>query len=335
LSAKALAAADRDDQVMKTLIANLEARIRPARNVRRAVSLLAFLAGTALAQGSPDCGKFATISTNIGPLCHRVGILPWFVGIPGVWETELRFGVGLDAIRFGYGLPSAYFTNLVAEDSERGLRAFEGISDLDLRKTHASYTSRILGFSDNALSKPRKATGSLGMTADGPRAAALEAVSAYAVYRYIVDGSVVAQTTAPVIFLDQATARWSAIVTDTPRDQQTQPGATITSFAVANLSPDPQSVLIEVYDEFGQLSASVKTRELESGAGGADSGDVYADTLSHVLGINLPVSACHNCTSAPVFRGTVVFQGEQGGPIAPVVFRFNGPAMTTVPVRAE
>jgi hypothetical protein len=173
------------------------------------------------------------------------------------------------------------------------------------------------------------------MTADGPRAAAIEAVSAYAVYRYIVNGSVVAQTTAPVIFLDQATARWSAVVTETPRDQQSQPGATITSFAVANLSPDPQAVLIQVYDEFGQLSASVTTRELEGGAGDADSGDVYADTLSHVLGINLLVSACYNCTSAPVFRGTVVFEGEKGGLIAPVVFRFNGPAMTTVPVRAE
>jgi len=318
---------------MIILITNLDAAIHRATSIGLAFSLLAFLGGTALAQGALDCGKFTTVSTNIGPLCHRVGILPWFVGIPGVWETELRFGVGLDAIRFGYGLPSAYFTNLVAEDSERGLRAFEGISDLDLRKTHASYTSRILGFSDASGGfKARTATGSLGMTADGPRAAALEAVSAYAVYKYIVNGSVVAQTTAPVVFLDQATARWSAVVTETPRDQQGQPGATITSFAVANLSPDPQSVLIQVYDEFGQLSASVKTRALE---GGSDAGDVYADTLSHVLGINLLVSACFNCTSAPVFRGTVLFEVEKGGPIAPVVFRFNGSSVTTVPVRAE
>jgi hypothetical protein len=288
------------------------------------------------AQGTPDCGKFPTVSTNLGPLCHRVGILPWFVGIPGVWETELRLGVGLDAIRFAYGLPSSYDTNLIAEDSEAGSRVFEAIGELDLRKTHASYLSRILGFGDydstTGKFNPRNATGSLGMSAEAQRAAALEAVSAFAVYRYIQNGAVVSQATAPIIFLDQATARWSAIVTETPRDQQSQPGATVTSFAVVNLSPDPQAVLIRVYDEFGDLSASAKTPELQ---GGLPSGDVHADTLSNILGINLPTSQCLGCTSAPVFRGTVVFEGEKGGQIAPVMFRFNGLALSAVPVRAE
>jgi len=46
---------------MKILIANPEAKIRPARSVRRAVSLLAILAGTALAQGALDCGKYPTV----------------------------------------------------------------------------------------------------------------------------------------------------------------------------------------------------------------------------------------------------------------------------------
>jgi len=288
------------------------------------------------AQGTPDCGKFPTVSTNLGPLCHRVGILPWFVGIPGVWETELRLGVGLDAIRFAYGLPPSYDTNLIAEDSESGSKVFEGISELDLRKTHASYLSRILAFGDydptTGKFKPRNATGSLGMSADGPRAAALDAVSAFAVYRNIQNGSVVSQTAAPIIFLDQATARWAAIVTETPRDQQSQSGATITSFAVVNLSPDPQAILIRVYDELGELSGSAKTPEL---LGGLPSGDVHADTLSNILGINLPVTDCSGCTSAPVFRGTVVFEGEKGGLIAPVVFRFNGSALSAVPVRAE
>jgi phosphoglucomutase len=34
-------------------------------------------------------------------------------------------------------------------------------------------------------------------------------------------------------------------------------------------------------------------------------------------------------------NGSLVFEGAEGGLIAPVVFRFNGPALTAVPVKAE
>jgi hypothetical protein len=95
-----------------------------------------------------------------------------------------------------------------------------------------------------------------------------------------------------------------------------------------------------VYDERGNLSASAKTPVLDQALGFSGStevlvGGVYADTLSNVLGINLPIASCQGCSSAPVFRGIVVFEGEKGGLIAPVVFRFNGSALATVPVRAE
>jgi hypothetical protein len=283
------------------------------------------------AQATLDCGKYPTISTNAGPQCHRVGILPWFLGINAVWETELRLGVGLDAVRFGFGLPSSYNTNLLL----RPFQIFEATSQLDVL-AHTSYLTTIVGFADHNFRTGdwdfRNGVGSLFLSADAQRAVALDSVSAFAVYKYISNGSVMSQTTAPVIFLDQAAVRWSALVEETPRDQQSQPNATITSFAVANLSPDPQAVVIQVYDKAGHLSASARTPELQEGGG---SGEVYADTLAHILGTNLPVSPCPFCAGPPVFQGTVVFEGEKGGLIAPVVFRFNGPAVTTVPLKGE
>jgi hypothetical protein len=201
---------------------------------------------------------------------------------------------------------------------------------------HASYLTTIVGFADrNPFTGNwdfRNGVGSLFLSADAQRAVALDSISAFVVYKYISNGSVVSQTTAPVIFLDQAAVRWSAIVEETPRDQQSQPGATIITFAVVNLSPDPQAVVLQIYDKAGHLSASARTPELRGGIG---SGDVYASTLSDTLGINLPILEGDRAAKVPVFQGTVVFEGDKGGLIAPVVFRFNGPAVTTVPLRTE
>lgn len=313
-----------------------------AGNIGLRLILLAGLAGTLLGQGTSLCGKYSTILTATGPTCQRVGILPWLVAIPGQWETELRLGVGGDTVRFSFfsslSLTSNHM-NLAVEDNEFGSTFFEGLSALELGG-YKSHWTRILGQCgyDNGPCTPLSVAGSMIVSADGPNGAALDEISASAVYKYTSNGTVVSETAAPVIFRDQATVRWSAIVTETPLDQQSQPGATITSVAVANLSPDPQAVLIQIYDEQGNLAGSAKTPVLDQALGGSNEifvGGIYADTLSNILAFDLPVSGCNNCASAPVFRGTVVLAGEKGGPIAPVVFRFNGAALTTVPVRAE
>jgi hypothetical protein len=316
--------------------------IRRTTNIGLALGLLGLLAGTALGQGTLDCGKYPTASTSSGTFCRRVGVLPWFAGIPGSWDTELRLGANGDNVSFSWvsSLSLTSFTTDLVVENNGVLTSFEAESGINLDH-YKSHWIRILG--QCAPIGPcglYNATGSMLVTADASSAAAFEGVSASGVYRYTSNGSVVSQTTAPVIFLDQATARWSAIILETPRDLQSQPDATITSFAVANLSPDPQAVLIRVYDERGNLSASAKTPVLDKATGFSGStqtwvGGIYADTLSNVLGINLPASECSQCQSPSVFRGTVVFEGENGGLIAPVVFRFNGPAMTTVPVTAK
>jgi len=313
---------------------------------RLSFTLLGFMLGMPVlkAQGPLDCGKYSIATTKQGQVCHRVGILPWFVGIPGVWDTELRLGVAGDTVRFSFvsSLSLNYYdANLIVEDSEFGSTSFEALSEMDLPK-YGSHWTRILG-ACHALAgqcPTVSATGSMIVTAEAPSAAALDAVSAFGVYTNSSNGKVVSQATAPLIFQDQAAARWSANIMETPLDRRSQPGAPTTTFAVANLSPDSQAVLIRVYDERGNLAASGATPVLGqalgfSGANDVLVGGVYADTLANVLGVNLPSSYCSGCANATVFRGTVVLEGEKGGLIAPVVFRVTGSVLTAVPVIAS
>jgi len=303
---------------------------------------MSLLAGTVVGQGTLNCGKYpTTIDGHGNTFCHRVALLPWFAGVPGAWETELRLGVTGEPVTFSLVSSlslTAYTINLVLEDSDFGSTYFEAFDGLKLTK-YGSHWTRILGrCADIGPCGVQSATGALLVATDGSSAAAVEAVSAFGVYTHVANGSVVSQSTAPLIFMDQAATRWSAVILETPRDLQSQSGATVTSFAVANLSADPQAVLVRVYDERGNLAGSAKTPVLDRGLGFNASdlvGGIYANTLSSVLGTNLPSNDCYKCQSSAVFRGTVVFEGENGGKIAPVVFRFDGSAMTTVPVRAE
>ena len=180
--------------------------------------------------------------------------------------------------------------------------------------------------------------GSFVFTIDGPNAAALESAHIRATHLQLGgDGAPVGQADAPVVFRDQASSRWRVAVTETPLSQQTQPGSNVMSFAVANLSTAPQAVIVKVFDASGNLAASAKTPGLygaitlgspfEEAAG---PGAVYAAALSNLLGVDL--------VPAPgdtVFRGTVTFEGEGGGKIAPLVVRMNWPAITSVPATQE
>jgi hypothetical protein len=176
------------------------------------------------------------------------------------------------------------------------------------------------------------------VTIDGPNAAALDGAYVRATHKLLrSDGSVAGIADAPVIFRDQASNRWRAPVTETPLSQQGQPGATVMSFAVANLSVTPQAVIVKVFDALGNLAGSARTPAL-AGAyqpgppydGEGSVGGVHAVTLSGLLGIELGASP-----GGTVFRGTVTFEGETGGKIAPLVVQMNWPSITSVPTRPE
>jgi hypothetical protein len=299
-----------------------------------AAGLLACLAEISFAQS--DCGKYLTTANG----CRRVAVLPWYAGQAGVWETEFRADAGsAEDVKFAY-LPAFALVwdgvghNLALEDNQRGGFIAEEVDHVSLGRRQ-SYRAKILGSVscqqstctlDNGVS-----TGSLLLIFDAPNATALENTSANAVYRHFAsDSSLDAQVTASVIFLDQASSEWSTSIIETPRTLSSPVTASTTMFAVANLSPLAQAVVVEVFNESGQIVASAKTPVLAGATGYLGDmgsvGGVHANYLAGLSGINLAGFGGAD------FHGTLVFRGDQGGLIAPVVFQANGSLMISSPV---
>jgi galactose oxidase-like protein len=290
---------------------------------------------------TPDCGNYK----NVGGSCRRIGILPWYAAIPGQWETDLVLSAGPHAVRFGYVMSAALTYdgighNLLLEDY-RGSFTAESVDHLDL-KTGDSYGAGILAgvdcYGSLASCQTVPSMGALIVTVDGPDAAALEGPQIRETFKLLAsDGSVVSQMDASATFRDQASRGWRAAITETPRSRQAQPGATITAFAVANLSVVPQAVVVKVFDESGNLVASAKTPVLNKaqslGPPYDDQGwvgGVYSATLSNFLGMDLAPSPLES-----EFHGTVTFEGEAGENIAPLVMGGNWPLIVAVPVIPE
>jgi hypothetical protein len=230
--------------------------------------------------------------------------------------------------------------NLVIKDSAHaGSFSAEGVSTLDV--TGGTYSARILAGVDCYSQfdcRTGGSSGSLMITIDGPNATSLDSASAKATHKLLRgDGSTAGQADAPVIFTDQAANHWIAPVAETPLSKQSQPDATIMSFAVANLSSSAQAVTAKVFDAAGKLVGSATTPVLNGASslgspfeGANGGGGVYAVTLSGLLGIDLIPSS-----GDTVFHGTVTFEGTAGGKIAPLVVQMNWPSITSIPVKPE
>jgi hypothetical protein len=295
---------------------------RSLRNVCFAVGLLpVFLMPSASAQAiSPDpldCGKYSMVQVQGGYTCHRTGHVPWYAAQPGVWETELVFGVSsADFIRFGYG--ESRENNLQLWDRLRNAFFAESVYNIDLR-TRSSYRVRILGM--EYCFGACNGTGSLYVSAEALTPAALDAATASFTYKYFAGtANIVSETTIPVIFEDQASNRWRAIITETPRSRQGQPGTTITAFAIKNLGAE-QAVRFTLFDMAGIAVASVETPAISSEQG---------FLLSSLLTADLPVGQ-----GSTDFHGTIVFEGKGGGKIAPIVLQMTDMALTAVSADPE
>lgn len=286
------------------------------------------------------CGKYSTLDG----LCRRVGILPWYAAIPGQWETDINLNSSVSAVRFGY-ISSAALTydgighNMLVEASDQSSTATfiaESVGSIQ-----GSYSARILEGQDCIGQFDCKwvpGSGSLAITIDGPNATDLDSASVRAMLKLLGnDGAVLGQADAPVVFTDQASKKWIAAVTDTPLSKQSQPGATIMSFAVANLAAGAQAVNVKVFDTSGSLVGSATTPVL-NGAASLGSpfekangvGGVYAVALSALLGTDLAPSA-----GDTVFHGTITFEGAEGGIIAPLVVQMNWPTLTSIPAQPQ
>jgi hypothetical protein len=287
-----------------------------------------------------SCGKYPIVDG----LCRRIGILPWYAAIPGQWETDLELRSTSDTLRFGYQTSlstSPYYDgvrhNLVIDNGAARVIA-DGVIGINV-KSGDSYRGRVLAEANCTSGCPERASlGSLVVTVDGPNAAALDAAYVRATHKLLSsDGSTAGQADAPVIFRDQASSRWVALVTETPLSRQAQSGATITSFAVANLSEQAQAVSVKVFNTSGVLVGSAATPVLYSASSlgfpfeQADGvGGVYAVTLSGLLGTDLAPSA-----GDTVFHGAVLFEGTAGGKIAPLAVQMNWPSITSIPAKPE
>src|SRR5262249_52811980 len=158
----------------------------------------------------------------------------------------LKLEASGDRVVFGYltsyDLTDVY-PNLVWEDSQLGSFIADSIDGIGLSQ-HASHWARVLAKRTDLGGQTEGATGSIFITADAPTAAALDGASAFGVYRWMSNGTLLSEAAAPVIFQDQAAVGWNAGILDPPPSLRAQAGAVTTAFAVANLSPDAQAVLI-------------------------------------------------------------------------------------------
>jgi hypothetical protein len=304
-----------------------------------AVGLLAGSAEISLAQS--NCGNYSATQQA----CRRVAVLPWFVGQAGVWETEFIANAGSgDGIELAYAPAFALIYDgclghLVVQDPFRGFTT-ELVDHITLLRRQA-YRAKILGTVSRGRPSGRtcasdSGTGSLLLIFEAPNGAALENASATAIYRHFASGSSVdLQTTAPVIFLDQASSEWSASIVESPRSPSTPAAASRAMFAVANLSSLDQAVVIEVFNESGQTVVLGKTPVLagatagwldDIGIVGGGVGGVYSNYLGLLPGIDL------SGFEGADFHGTLVLRGDKGGLIAPIVIQANGSLLMSSPV---
>jgi hypothetical protein len=270
-----------------------------------------------------DCGKYSMVQVPGGYTCRRTGHVPWFVGQPGVWETEVSFRSASTSIYWAWSWDQTGVDNLWTWDRYFGFHASDGGGkDLPAR---SSYFLRVLGRANCSSgcnsAYPDSAAGSLIVLADGPDAASLDGAAASFTYKFFAaDGSLLTETTIPVTYEDVASSRWSAVIAETPLSRQGTPNTTVTAFAINNFST-AQAVRVTLFDGLGTSVASVTIPEFISQQG---------FLLSSLLNADLPVSG-----GSTDFHGTIVFEGVGGGKIAPVVLQMTDTALTAVSVNPE
>ncbi len=285
--------------------------------------------GTASAQGTGavDCGSYQNYADQNGTGCRRVGVIPWIAAQPQAWESELRLSSGGANLTWDFDFePDSWqcCLNLLVNAPRLPMppdgSGISGVSGLRIAG-RASFTAQIVaGCGVHTCSPLEPVSGEIFVGADGLTASSLKSISAYALLKsFAEDGTVLSQTSIPAIFDDQATSHWRAVIAETvPR------GGLVgvqTSFSVANRSSAPQAVIVSLLNSSGLLMKSGKTPVLPPGG-------VYADSLSNVAGFSITNFQAD-------FTGTVTLEGEDGGKIAPVVFRVNGTSFAAVQATAN
>ena len=295
--------------------------------MRLALTLIpALLQAQFSAPTPPDCGKYTMAPLIDGTFaCERYAAFPWFAAGQG-WSTQVAMLTApepgqLRGVQFQIGLGPGASVKAVYG----GLAGTYGNFTF-VQPPVLSGSSARLDILSAAFAATDLAYGPLWVQLDAPDVQTLEAASLQLIFLFADStGKYNAQLAVPPIFNDQAAPAWIASFSETPVDKKaTAPNSNDCSFAVANLSAQPQSVTVSLYDQSGILIAQKTTPVLTAGIPGG----VYGTDFGRFFGLNS--SALTSPTGT--IDGTVQFTSSAGLPIAPLVLRLAGNSISTFQV---
>jgi hypothetical protein len=281
----------------------------------------------------PDCGSYNLAMLADGSFaCERYAAFPWFAAGQG-WSTQVAMytapGSGqLRGVRFQIGLGPGASVKAVYG----GLAGTYGNFTFVQPPVLAGSSAR-LDILSAAFAAPDLAYGPLWVQLDAPDVQTLEAANLQLIFVFADStGKYNTQVAVPPIFNDQSALAWITSFSETPVDKKpTAPNSNDCSFAVANLSAQPQSVTVSLYDQSGNLLAQQTTPVLAAGLqNGAQviPGGVFGIDFGTFFG--LTSSALTSSTGT--IDGTVQFTSSAGLPIAPLVLRMAGNSISSFQV---
>ena len=300
----------------------------------------------------PDCGKYLLWIWNnpdgtvMGYSCTRTGSFPWYAVGDG-WEVEIPTSMGPSPT--GGGVEIGIDIGARAPGSVKFDQLFGGWSGIQILFSGITYAgsdgvSRIIQITGASACDITLGTitchqidglaiGSLAVQIFAPDVPTLEAASATLVF---INKALGWQVEVPLVYDDEASDQYVASFSETLLTQKDGNMASHnSSFAVLNLSDQPQAVEVSVYDGNGKRIVSAPTPVL---VGGLQHpvypiifpNGVYAEVLATFFGDSM--------FPAGVFgkelTGTLRFKGLAGGKIAPLVLRAIGSSITSFSVKA-
>lgn len=274
----------------------------------------------------PDCANYTVATLADGTFaCERYAAFPWFAAGQG-WSTQVAMFTApvpgqQRGVQFQIGLGTGASVKAVYGGLAGNYGNFTFVQPPVLAGNSARLDILSAAFDPTVL-----AYGPLWVQFDAPDVQTLEAANLQLIFLFADStGKYNTQLAVPPVFNDQATSTWITSFSETPVDRKaTVANSNDCSFAVANLSAQPQSVTVSLYDQSGNLIAQKTTPVLAAGLPGG----VYGIDFGTFFG--LTSSALTSPTGT--IDGTVQFTSSAGLPIAPLVVRLVGNSISTFQV---
>lgn len=300
----------------------------------------------------PDCRPYLRWiwpnpdGTVMGYSCARTGNFPWYAVGDG-WEVEVPTSMGPSPT--GGGVQFDLTVGAKAPGSVKYDQLFGGFSGIQSLFSGLVYSgsdgvSRIIQITGASACDITTGTifchqidglvmGSLGVKVWALDAPTLEAASATLVF---INKTLGWQVEVPLMYDDKASNQYVSSFSETlPSKKDGNTASHNSSFAVLNLSDQPQAVEVSVYDPDGKQIVSAPTPVLEGGLQHpmypiVFPKGVYAEVLSTFFGESMFPTGVFG----KEITGTLRFKGLAGGKIVPLVLRAIGSSITSFSVKA-